>query len=159
MIFLFFLYTIGNVDFFLRFSPLMFLRKSKNRERQNKRAKGIKRQDRLGQLEINIGANAPTRANQPFCTLSCLVSAHSVVSYKMADMGENIPNGKGREKGYEQEKKGGWGKEVDGHGDSDVLRLKCSDSANTPSPPRTSPHPHTYRRSVTAVRKRRYNDF
>jgi len=27
----------------------------------------------------------------------------------MADMGENIPNGKGREKGYEQEKKGGWG--------------------------------------------------
>lgn len=104
-----FLYTIGNVDFFLRFSPLMFLRKSKNKERQNKRAKGIKRQDRLGQLEINIWANAPTRANQPFCTLSCLVSAHSVVSYKMADMGENIPNGKGREKGYEQEKKGGWG--------------------------------------------------
>lgn len=49
-----FLYTIGNVDFFLRFSPLMFLRKSKNKERQNKRAKGIKRQDRLGQLEINI---------------------------------------------------------------------------------------------------------
>lgn len=58
-----------------------------------------------------------------------------------------------------KKKKVGGGKEVDGHGDSDVLRLKCSDSANTPSPPPTPPHPFTHRRSVTAARKRCYNDF
>jgi hypothetical protein len=50
---------------------------------------------------------------------------------------------KGREKKDTNKKKRvGGGKEVDGHGDSDVLRLKCSDSANTP-PPFTTPHRQT----------------
>ena len=35
------------------------------------------------------------------------------------------------------------GEGVDGHGDSDVLRLKCSDSANTPSPTPPTPPPHS----------------
>ena len=138
------------------FHPSCSYASQKIGKRQNKRVKGIKRQDRLGQLEINIRANAPSRANQPFYTLSCLVSAHSVVSYKMADMGENIPNGKGREKGYEQGKKGGWG----GKRWMDmVIATSCGWSVPTAPTPPHHPQPHTHRRSVTAARKRRYSDF
>jgi hypothetical protein len=48
-------------------------------------------------------------------------------------------------------------KEVDGHSDSNVSRLKSSDSTKTAHP--TTPHSTTHHQSVTANAERRYNDF
>jgi hypothetical protein len=83
-----FFLTVSNVGPFLRFSSLVLTQNNKTKEKgkENKKKTGPTRpvwsQTSEGTLQL------PT--NQPFRALFCHVSAHSVVSYNMADMGENI---------------------------------------------------------------------
>jgi hypothetical protein len=149
----------------------MFLRKSKSRERQNKRTKGIKntrltRPVRSQHLSELSNSDKPTLLHPLlpcFCSFGRELQdgGHAREHLKWKRLWKKKDRNKKKKKA-EGGRIGGGRKEVDGHGDSDVLRLKCSESADTPSPPPTlQPHIHATLTAKVSPQspKRRYSDF